>query len=410
MPKRSNHEGSIVTYAGRRAKYVVRVTQPDGKRKAFYLKTRTEADEKLTEIRRLLKQGTALPDGKMLTRTYLTQWIIDKETEKDVRPTTLTRYSEYVHYHIIPAIGDIPLNELRPRHVRAVQTAVKKKGLSMQTVLTTRSVLQNALNDALEDEYVTSNVAAMTRGRKARQNGKKKILLVKKIDITPELGKGYLNAIKDDRYEMLYELAIFLGIRLSEILGLRWGDIDLDKNNGRLNISRGLHRSQSRWWFMEPKSVRSERTTYLTPPLVEALSNHRLAQIAEKQRFDAAVGEDTKSLWEGVGDIVAWPDPRTVDMGAGELVFTNLSGGPLSEATVRQRWIKAITAADLPVIRFHDIRHVFPSLLAILNESPATVKGLMGHEDISTTMNIYTESSGTEQKKALDKLYAALTS
>ena len=161
---------------------------------------------------------------------------------------------------------------------------------------------------------------------------------------------------------------------------------------------------------MEPKSVKSERTTYLTAQLVEYLSNHRLAQIAEKQRFDAAVGEDTKSLWEGVGDIVAWPDPRTVDMGAGELVFTNLSGGPLSEATVRQRWIKAITAADLPVIRFHDIRHVFPSLLAILNESPATVKGLMGHEDISTTMNIYTESSGTEQKKALDKLYAALTS
>ena len=53
---------------------------------------------------------------------------------------------------------------------------------------------------------------------------------------------------------------------------------------------------------------------------------------------------------------------------------------------------------------------MFPSLLAILNESPVTVKGLMGHEDIPTTMNIYTESSGTEQKKALDKVYAVLTS
>ena len=160
---------------------------------------------------------------------------------------------------------------------------------------------------------------------------------------------------------------------------------------------------------MEPKSVKSERTTYPTAPLVESLQNHRLAQIAEKKRFEDA-GAEGESPWQGVADIQAWPDPRTVDMGSQDLVFTNLSGGPLSEATVRQRWIKAITAADLPVIRFHDIRHVFPSLLAILNENPATIKGLMGHEDISTTMNIYTEASGTEQKKALDKLYAALTS
>jgi len=61
------------------------------------------------------------------------------------------------------------------------------------------------------------------------------------------------------------------------------------------------------------------------------------------------------------------------------------------------------------VIRFHDIRHVFPSLLFIQNESPATVQGLMAHEDLSTTMNIYTESSKTEQKKALGKLYEMLT-
>jgi len=406
MPKNANGEGSIVKSRG---KYIARVTLPNGKRKSFSGDTRKEAKARMDAAKNLLTENSALPDARTITRTFLTKWIIDKEAEKDVRPTTLTRYSEYVHYHIIPVIGHIPLRELRPMHVKQVQRAVQKKGLSKQTILTTRSVLQNALNDALEDEYVAINVAAMAKGRKARQNGKKKTLLVKKIDITPELGKQYLHAIKGDRYQMLYEVAIFLGIRLSEILGLRWKDIELDKNNGRINISRGLHRSQGTWWFMEPKSVKSQRTTYLAPSLVESLQNHMLAHIAEKRKFDEESDENTKSLWQGVADIHAWPDSKTVDMGAGELVFTNLSGGPLSEATVRERWINAITAAELPVIRFHDIRHVFPTLLFVQNESPATVQGLMAHEDLSTTMNIYTESSKTEQKKALDKLYEMLT-
>ena len=401
MPKRANGEGSI---GKSRGKYVARLTLPDGKRKSFQGNTRKEAVAKIDAAKAILAQGKSLPDRSTLTRTYLTKWIIDKENEKDVRPTTLTRYSEYVHYHIIPVIGNIPLKELRPMHVHEVQKSVRNKGLSKQTILTTRSVLQNALNDALEDEYVTANVAAMAKGRKARQKGKKKTLRVKKIDITMDLGKQYLNAIKGDRYQVLYELALFLGLRMSEILGLRWSDIDLDKNNGRINISRGLHRSQGKWWFMEPKSVKSERTTYLRRELVECLSNHRLAQISEKKTF-----EDAGATWQGVTDIHPWPDPKTVGMGSGDLVFTNLSGGSLSEATVRQRWIKAITAAELPVIRFHDIRHVFPSLLFVQNESPATVQGLMAHEDLSTTMNIYTESSKTEQKNALGKLYERLT-
>ena len=406
MPKRSNGEGSIGTYSGG---YAARITLPNGKRKAFYGKTRKEVDAKLDYAKTLLKQRTELPDGKTIARTFLTQWIIDKQEEQDVRPTTLQRYSEYIHRHIIPVIGDIPMEELRPMHVHQIQKAVRNKGLSKTTINATRKVLQNALNDAIENEYVATNVAAMTKGRKARKIGKNKQLLVKKLDITPDLGKQYLKAVKGDRYELLFQLLIFLGLRLSETLGLRWSDIDLDKNNGRISISRGLHRSQGKWWFMEPKSTESERTTYIQPAIVEALSNYRLKQLAEKTKFDNVANESTKSLWQGVADIHPFPDAKTVDVGSGELVFTNLNGGPLINDTVSKRWIKAINIAELPKIRLHDIRHVFPSLLAVLNENPVTVQGLMAHSDMSTTMNIYSQASKTEQKKALGKLYEMLT-
>jgi len=160
---------------------------------------------------------------------------------------------------------------------------------------------------------------------------------------------------------------------------------------------------------MEPKSEESERITYIQPQIVEALSNHRLRQLAEKKRFDELSDENNKSLWQGVADIHPWPDAKTVDVGSSELVFTNLHGGPLGNDTVSKRWISAIAAAELPSIRFHDIRHVFPSLLAVSNENPVTVQGLMGHSDMSTTMNIYSQASNTEQKKALANLYEMLT-
>ena len=399
MPKNANGEGSIVKSRG---KYIARVTLPNGKRKSFSGDTRKEAKARMDAAKNLLTENSELPDSRTITRTFLTQWIIDKEAEKDVRPTTLQRYREYVHNHIIPVIGSVPMQELRPIHIHQIQKAVQSKGLSKTTILATRRVLQNALNDALEDEYVTTNVAAITKGRKARKFGKKKTLRVKKLDITMELGKQYLKAIKGDRHELLFQLLIFLGLRLSETLGLRWSDIDLDKNNGRITINRGLHRSQGKWWFMEPKTAESERTTYIQPEIVEALSNHRLSQLAEKRQ--------QSTLWQGVVDIEAFPDAKTVDVGSGELVFTNLNGGPLINDTPSKRWISAIAAAELPKIRLHDIRHIFPSLLAVQNENPVTIQGLMAHSDMSTTMNIYSQASKTEQKKALTKLYETLTS
>ncbi|MGA5764013.1 site-specific integrase [Nonomuraea bangladeshensis] len=197
-------------------------------------------------------------------------------------------------------------------------------------------------------------------------------------EVLPHDGKGYLARIGSTR---LYVLALCLGLRRGELLGLRWEDVDLDE--GTLEVVQTLQRVGGELRFVRPKTENSERTIPLPEICVDALEEHRRRQLAERSD--------------------AWPDWE--DHG---LVFPSRRGTPMEPDNLHRSWGAVRKAAGLGEMRLHDMRHTCVSLLLDLGVPPHIVREIVGHSDIEVTMTIYAHASLDEKRKALGKLGDAL--
>ena len=183
--------------------------------------------------------------------------------------------------------------------------------------------------------------------------------------LTPADARRILAAVRGDRLEALFTVALSVGLRQSEALGLRWADVDLD--GASLTVRRALQRAGGEWRFDEPQSDRSNRTVALPGPVVTALREHRAQQIGERLRAGPAwCGDD-------------W----------GDLVFASETGEPLDGTSVGKRFKRLLAAAGLPDMRYHHLRHGVASLMAAHGVPPRVAMEVPGHVQISTTMNIY---------------------
>lgn len=185
----------------------------------------------------------------------------------------------------------------------------------------------------------------------------------------------------DDRLAALYTVALAVGLRQGEALALRWEDVDLDM--GTLLIRRTVQRIDGKLVYGEPKSRTSRRTIALPHAAITALQRHRRRQIEEHLRAG--------SLWQDHG-----------------LVFTTHFGTPLDARNVI-RWFKALLKkADLPDFRFHDLRHTCATLLLVQGEQPRTIMDILGHSQISLTMNTYAHVMPEVRREAASKMDAIL--
>ena len=179
------------------------------------------------------------------------------------------------------------------------------------------------------------------------------------------------------RLSALYVLALYLGLRRGELLGLRWQDVDLDE--AKLEVVHNLQRVSGALRLVPPKTEDSARTVPLPRVCVEALRAHRQRQAADRAQ--------------------AWPDWE--DHG---LVFPSRRGTPMEPDNLRRSWGLIRQAAGLGPTRVHDLRHTCVTLLLDLGAPPHVVREIVGHSDIEVTMTIYAHVSLEEKRKALAKL------
>ncbi len=347
------------------------------KRRSVYGKTQREASEKLRAALRTIDQGETPITERQTVEQFLDRWLVDVARPK-LRPSTYASYGQKVRLYIVPAIGRHQLTKLTAQHVQAMMNGMAGRGLSPRSVQYTRTVLRIALNQAVKWGVIGKDVAALTDSpRVARPEMQA---------LTPTQARGFLDAVRGDRLEALYSVALALGLRQGEALGLRWKDIDLD--GGVLNV-----RSSLQWLagegpqLVEPKTRQSRRSLPLTPILVGQLRAHRTRQRAER----LASGE----RWQGE----EWG-----------LVFANTLGGPLSKFTLHGQFKKHLTRAGLPDIRFHDLRHSCASLLMAQGVHPRVVMEILGHSTIALTMNTYSHVLPQAQRDAaalLDQLFTS---
>ena len=172
-------------------------------------------------------------------------------------------------------------------------------------------------------------------------------------------------------------MAIALGLRQGELLGLRWTNVNLDES--WLRVTHALQRIDGRPQLVPPKTDRSRRTLYLSPLVTRVLHDHRRRQAADR----IAAGP-------------AWVDQ--------DFVFTAPAGGPLSGSTVTHAFHRHLDAAALPRHRFHDLRHTCASSLLAEGANPRVVMDVLRHSHVSVTLGIYSHVVPELQQEALDRL------
>lgn len=248
--RRGNGEGSIAKRADGRwqGMYYERTTR-GLKRRYVYGKTRKEAWEKV--VRGMARQdgGLVFDAGKLTVGEYLDRWLNDSMKDA-VTVSTFERYEQIVRLHLKPALGEIKLKALSPLHVQGLYREKLDEGLSLATVRKVHNVLHNALNQAVKWSLVPNNVSGSVQAPRLR---KKEI-----VPLNSEQAKAFLSAVRGDRLEALYVLAITTGARKGELLSLKWDDLDLER--GLLRICRSLTRVGGRIELGETKKKRDGRS------------------------------------------------------------------------------------------------------------------------------------------------------
>lgn len=187
----------------------------------------------------------------------------------------------------------------------------------------------------------------------------------------------FLKTAETTRLYVLWAVALSMGLRRGEALGLQWSDIDLDAE--RITIRRALHRVDGQLKLENVKTEGSVAVLPLPKPLVPILTNHRRWQLEER----LAAG----SAWRNTG-----------------LVFTTPLGGALEPRNVNRMFHSPCKKADVPQLRVHDLRHSCATLLFTMGVQPATVQKILRHSSITVTTGTYVEVIEAVQRDALDSM------
>lgn len=387
--------GSIKKRTGKGGKisYQVRVEHPpdpmSGKRvqRSETFPTETLAEARLTEWLVDLHKGTAVDPAKMTVGEYLEHWLV-VHAKPNVRESTFIRYRNHLA-QVIPRIGHHRLGKLTKAHIQASLTTMADTGnrqdhhkdkpaeLSPATVRSIYQTLNRALKRAVEWGYIAVNPASMVRpGRVSRPE-------IHDWD-TDQL-RHFLQETKDDRvWGPIWLQSIATGMRRGELLGLDWRQVDLQC--GRIHITRTLYAIQQRQpVFHEPKTARGRQVIPTDAHCVAALTAHHRAQQEQRQRLGNA-----------------WRDH--------DLVFTVGHGGPIRGNHVSFRFRQLAKSADLPVIRFHDLRHSHATMLLRDGVPVKVVSERLGHESITVTLDVYSHVLPDMQQMADDAIALSLFS
>jgi len=370
MARRGHGEGSI--YLRSDGRWAASISVEGGKRKTFYGKTRKEVQEQLKTALHQQQQGMLASGPQQTMKQFLAQWLEDHK--HSIRVRSYERYEEMVRLHIIPVLGRYQLQKLTAQQVRAFYTKKLNEGLSPTTVNGLHAVLHKALDDAVRLGILARNVCdAVSPPRRAH------------FEIQPlstEQAQQLLAAARGHNMEALFVLALTTGMRRGEVLALKWQDIDFAHNT--LHVRRIFtRRPGNRYIEAEPKTEKSRRSIALAPMVVELLKQHRIRQAEAKLQ--------ASETWQERG-----------------LVFCTAVGTPLNPSKVVDRFKTLLKKAGLPEIRFHDLRHSAATILLSMGVHPKVVQELLGHNQISMTMDIYSHVLPTMQKDAVSKLNDAL--
>ena len=272
---------------------------------------RVDVVAKVRDLERQRDSSVAQEAGRVSTvADWLEHWL-DTIAARKVRPRTLEGYRSKLRLHVVPALGHHRLDRLQPEHVEAFYAECERSGMAPASTLQCHRILSRALKVAMQRGKLARNVCTLVDAPS--------LVRSEVQPLTASEARRLLDAALDTRNAARWSVALSLGLRQGEALGLRWSDLDLDA--GTLTVRRALQRQRDKGLvFVEPKSRAGRRTIVLPRPLREALRTHRAAQ-AEERLAAGSLWHDHDLLFAQVNgkpveprrDWQVWkgaPDPR----------------------------------------------------------------------------------------------------
>ena len=370
MSKRGNNEGTVFKVKGKNL-WAGQVTI-QGKKVRKYHKTMKEARNWVQGTLAQVDGGLTLSGAQATLADYLNEWLVVHSTS--VRPKTADQYRQICNQHIIPDLGMIKMKDLQPRQIQALYSKKMQNGISARTVILIHAVIRRALNQAVKMGVIGRNPAmAVTRPKFHRKEMK---------TLSDNQVRTLLSIAEGNRFEAVFWLAVTTGLRLGELMGLKWAD--LDWVNRRLRIQRQLQRLQGGLAFSEPKTAAGRRVVVLGGATLDKLRKHLQLQSVERQFAGSSWKEN-------------------------DMMFPSTIGTPMDPSNLYHIFKDLLKLANLPDIRFHDLRHTAATLMLQQNVHPKIVQSRLGHSDISMNLNTDSHVLPSMQDEAAEKLDELLT-
>ena len=367
--RRANGEGNIRKRKDGRWEGRYTAGRDPGSGKAIYKnvlgKTQAEVKEKLARAIEDNKGLDIVKAGQYTVGQWMDVWY-ENYAKIKVRPSSHKTYKGYIENHIKPTLGKIPLSKLTTLEVQALyrklltsgrvertESKQQPKGLSAKTVQNINQVISSAMELAKRQKLISCNPTDGCALPKVEHQEMKTLT-------ADQLAAFFREAKNSGVFEMYY-LELATGLRRGELLGLKWGDINLETST--IQIKRQIARINGEVVEAPLKTKNSYRTLSIGTDAVEILRDQR-----------------SKS--------------------AGEYVFPSPNGGPISPDSVLHMLHRVLERAGLPKIRFHDFRHTFSTLALQNGVDIKTVSGMLGHYSAGFTLDTYAHVTTAAQKEA----------
>jgi integrase len=334
--------------------------------------SKKDAEKRLSELLHQLDTGSFMRPSKTTFADYIHRWLVDYAIP-NLSPRTTEGYEYIFTRHIIPALGNLVLSQLKPEHLSKYYSEKQKAGLSNQTVRHHHTVIHKALKTAMEWELINRNPADAVSCPRAQQP---EIQTWNEDEVA-----RFLEVARSTPYYALFYTALFTGMRRSELLALRWSDIDFILSV--IYVSRSMHVLKgSKIIYRSPKTKTGKRTIALPPSAYLVLNEHRKYQEANCLVFGKTLSDN---------------DP----------VFSTL-GKPLLSNTVSSAWRKIVGRSGIKRIRLHDARHTHASLMLKQGIHPKIVQERLGHSSIQITLDTYSHVAPGLQEAAAKRFDEAM--
>lgn len=342
------------------------------KQKSITAKSKSEVRQQMSAIIYEVDNGLYMEPSKQTVEEWLDIWL-ETYIKDMVKPYTEDSYRAQCKVHIKPVLGKIRLTELSPVQVQMFYNDLfRKDKLSPKSVKNIHGVLHKALGQAVKVGLIRTNpteLCDLPRGEK------KEIVPLEQEDVIK-----FLDAIKGEKYELVYLVTLFTGLRQGEVLGLTWDCVDFEKNTLYINKQLTKTGKVGVEYCLAATETSQSRLITVAPSVMDFLHTQAIRQASKK----LLAGEAWANDWN--------------------LVFTNELGGHLAHCTVYKDFKSIVRSIGLGDTRFHDLRHSFAVACLESGDDIKTVQENLGHSSAAFTMAVYAHASQKMRQRSADNM------